>query len=119
MEPAAGLFRLLLSGRAETTYICCTCGFESHHSDSVTGLFLALPEALSHSPAMFGLRSDGPQDVQPETDPTVSNLLQSHLHLSDPAVGANTLLMKGSAQTIILSGSASALKADAVLPFRI
>ena len=34
-EPAASVLRRLLSGRAETTYSCCTCGFASHHLDSV------------------------------------------------------------------------------------
>ena len=75
VEPAVGLFRWLLSGGSETTYICCTCGFESHHPDSMTGLFLTLPGVLSHSLAMIGMCSANLQDVQPETDLMVSNLL--------------------------------------------
>ena len=46
-EPAAGLVRRLLTGRAETTYTCCACGAVSRHVDRMTDLHLALPEAVT------------------------------------------------------------------------
>ena len=43
-EPAAGIVHRLLTGSAETTYTCCTCGFVSRHESRVTKLYLTLAQ---------------------------------------------------------------------------
>ena len=58
-EPAAGIVHRLLTGSAETTYTCCTCGFVSRHESRVTKLYLTL--------------------AQPETEVAVSDLLKAYL----------------------------------------
>ena len=78
-EPAAGLVRRLLTGQTETTYTCCACGTVSRHVDHATGVHLTLPEALTRP---LTVPASGPEkslDVQPETELTVSDLLQLYL----------------------------------------
>ncbi|KAF0291650.1 Ubiquitin carboxyl-terminal hydrolase 38 [Amphibalanus amphitrite] len=58
-EAAAGLVRRLLTGRAETTYTCLTCGGVSRHVDAVTDVHLALPEVLTRSATVAAAGAGG------------------------------------------------------------
>ncbi|XP_043234034.1 ubiquitin carboxyl-terminal hydrolase 35-like [Amphibalanus amphitrite] len=58
-EAAAGLVRRLLTGRAETTYTCLTCGGVSRHEDAVTDVHLALPEVLTRSATVAAAGAGG------------------------------------------------------------
>ncbi|KAF0300891.1 Ubiquitin carboxyl-terminal hydrolase 38 [Amphibalanus amphitrite] len=98
-EPPAGLVRRLLTGRAETTFTCLTCGGASRHENSVTDLHLALPESVTRSltaaaagaggaetapafgpaPRPVGWRGTPPTDNQTEIELTVSQLLLDYL----------------------------------------
>ena len=48
-EAGVGLVRRLMTGRAETSYTCCSCGTVSRHLERMTDLHLALPDALTRS----------------------------------------------------------------------